>query len=149
MTQVQERTWLRVGELATSVGITSDAVRFYEKSGLLPLPPRSPAGYRLYPPSAVDRVRFIQGCQRLGLRLSAIADLLAVRDTGECPCEPAEALLRRRIGELDQEIARLHALRTDLVTMADRLPDANCPDPIPGTWCPPPEQKGDDHDPRT
>jgi DNA-binding transcriptional MerR regulator len=137
MTELQERSALKIGELAAETGLSTDAVRYYEKSGLLPPAPRSAGGYRLYPEDTVDRVRFIQGCQRLGLRLSQIADLLAIRDTGECPCEPAGTLLRRRIAELDGELARLAALRSDLVAMAGRLPDANCPDPVPGNWCPP------------
>lgn len=122
--------------------MTPDGVRYYERSGLLPAPPRSPAGYRLYPSSVVERMRFIQGCQRLGLKLKEIADPLQVRDTGECPCEPAATLLRRRMTELDQEIARLTGLRADLAAMADRLPAADCPDPFPGTWCPPESEGG-------
>jgi DNA-binding transcriptional MerR regulator len=119
------------------VGITPDTVRFYERSGLLPAPERTPAGYRSYTPDALDRLRFIQGAQRLGLRLREIRDLLAVRDTGTCPCEPAEVLLRRRISEVDDELARLTKLPGELIAMADRLPELDCPDPVPGTWCPP------------
>jgi DNA-binding transcriptional MerR regulator len=128
-------TALTVAALAAAVGISGDAVRYYERSGLLPAPPRSPAGYRLYDDSAVDRLRFIQGCQRLGLRLREISDLLSVRDTGECPCEPADQLLRRRIDEIDAELTRLSTLRSELVDMVSRLPNSDCPDPLPGTWC--------------
>ena len=127
---------LTVAALAAEVGISGDTVRYYERSGLLPAPPRSPAGYRLYDESAVDRLRFIQGCQSLGLRLREISDLLSVRDTGECPCEPAEKLLRRRVDEIDAELTRLSTLRSELVDMVSRLPEADCPDPSPGTWCP-------------
>ena len=67
------------------------------------------------------------------------ACLLAVRDTGTCPCEPAEDLLRRRLAEIDGEIARLTALRAEMAAMADALPTASCPPPSPGTWCPPAE----------
>lgn len=130
---------LRVGELATAVGLSPDTVRFYEREGLLPPPGRTPSGYRSYDPAAVDRLRFIQGCQRLGLRLRDIGDLLAIRDTGVCPCEPAEDLLRRRIAEVDSELDRLQRLRAEMVTMADALPSATCPPPSPGVWCPPDE----------
>ncbi|NKX56371.1 MerR family DNA-binding protein [Arthrobacter mobilis] len=133
MAEVRQRLVLRVGELAKAVGISPDAVRYYEHLGLLQPAERTAGGYRMYPAGAVDRVRFIQGCQRLGLRLGDIADLLAVRDTGRCPCEPAASLLHRRIAELDRELARLAALRADLAAMADRLPGGNCPDPAPGT----------------
>ncbi|MGH3431332.1 MAG: MerR family transcriptional regulator [Thermocrispum sp.] len=127
---------LRVAELARLVGVRPDTIRYYERAGLLAAPPRTASGYRAYPPSAAERVRFIQGCQRLGLRLREIADLLAVRDTGVCPCEPAETLLVRRIEELDAELARLTALRTDLTAMVRGLPDGQCPDISPGLWCP-------------
>jgi DNA-binding transcriptional MerR regulator len=94
---VNTSTGLRVAEVAAEVGITGDAVRYYERTGLLPRPPRTAAGYRMYGPETVERLRFIQGAQRLGLRLAEIGDLLEIRDTGVCPCEPAEKMLRRRI----------------------------------------------------
>src|SRR5215207_3786943 len=103
---------LRVAELAESVGLSADTVRYYERAGLLPPPARTPAGYRAYDDSAVDRLRFIQGARRLGLRLRDVAELLTVRDTGVCTCEPAEQLLRRRLAELDAEMTRLAQLRT-------------------------------------
>jgi DNA-binding transcriptional MerR regulator len=128
---------LLVAELAAAAGVRPDTVRYYERSGLLDPPPRTPGGYRRFPPEAVDRLKFIQGCQRLGLRLKDIGDLLSIRDTGVCPCEPAEELLRRRIGEIDAELARLTTLRGDLVRMTDSLPTSPCLDPEPGSWCPP------------
>jgi len=80
---------------------------------------------------------FIRGAQRLGLRLAEIKVLLAVRDTGVCPCGPAETLLREHIGELNREIARLTALRAELSGMVAGLTASSgpCPDPVPGTWC--------------
>jgi DNA-binding transcriptional MerR regulator len=134
---------LRVGELAEAVGVAPDTIRYYERAGLLPPPARTPAGYRTYGDDAIDRIRFIQGAQRLGLRLRDIADLMTVRDTGVCPCEPAEQLLRRRLAELDAEMARLAALRTEMVTMIDALPSPDCPPPAPGAWCPPTTGGGD------
>ena len=85
----------------------------------------------------MDRLRFIQGAQRLGLKLRDIKDLLAIRDTGVCPCEPAEELLRRRLAELDAEMVRLSALREQMVSMVKALPTKDCPPPLPGSWCPP------------
>lgn len=128
---------LRVAQLAAVVGVSPDTIRYYERAGLLLPPARTPAGYRVYDADAVDRLRFIQGAQRLGLKLRDIADLLAVRDTGVCACEPAEQLLSRRLVELDAEMARLTALRAQMVAMIDALPASDCPPPAPGTWCPP------------
>jgi hypothetical protein len=78
----------------------------------------------------VDRLLFIRGAQRLGLRLAEIRELLAVRDTGACPCEPAEGLLRRHVAEIETEMARLAALRDDLLGML-----AACQGPAAPTRC--------------
>ncbi len=135
--EVQGRPALRVGELAHEVGVAPDTIRYYERIGLLPPPSRTSSGYRKYGVEAIDRMGFIQGAQRLGLTLSDVRDLLAVPDAGTCPCEPAEQLLRRRLDELDVELARLTALRADMLRMAEKLPSAECPPPAPGWWCPP------------
>ncbi|WP_367130765.1 MerR family DNA-binding protein [Saccharothrix sp. HUAS TT1] len=128
---------MRVAELADAVGVRPDTVRYYERAGLLNPPPRNTAGYRVHQEDAVERMRFVRGCQRLGLKLREIADLPAVRDTGVCPCEPAEELLHRHIAELDAEVARLSALRDELTDMVRGLPSGHCPDIEPGTWRPP------------
>jgi DNA-binding transcriptional MerR regulator len=128
---------LTISDLAARTGLRPDTVRYYERVGLMPEPRRTTGDHRRYDGLAVDRLQFIRGAQRLGLRLHDIRDLLAVRDTGECPCEPAEPLLRSRIAEIDAELDRLQRLRADLVAMADQLPSTTCPDPAPGTWCPP------------
>lgn len=126
---------LRVAELAAAVGVSADTIRYYERAGLLPAAPRTASGYRAYDETAIDRLRFVQGVQRLGLSLKDIAELLALRDTGVCPCEPAEQLLRRRLADLDAQMAQMAALRTEMVAMIDGLPSDQCPPPAPGTWC--------------
>jgi DNA-binding transcriptional MerR regulator len=128
---------MTVTALARRSGLTADTVRYYGKVGLLPPPPRSAAGYRHYGEDAVDRLRFIQGAQRLGLRLREIRDLLEVRDTGTCPCGDAAVLLRQHIDEIDTEMARLSELRNSLQKMVTHIPSPDCPDPIPGVWKPP------------
>jgi DNA-binding transcriptional MerR regulator len=128
---------MTVAQLAARVGVRTDTIRYYERVGLLPEPARTAGEHRRYDAGALDRLRFIRGAQRLGLTLSEIRQLLEVRDTGVCACEPAETLLRRHVAEIDSEMARLAALRDQLTTMLDRMPGPECPDPEPGTWCPP------------
>lgn len=132
---------LTVGRLAAAVGVSADTIRYWEREGLFPAPERSPAGYRRYDEDAVDRAQFIRTCQRAGLRLSDIADLLSVRDTGTCPCEPAEQHLERRIGEVTAEIARLEGLRSQLTSMLGAVEQAvvsgECGERLPDNWCPP------------
>ena len=128
---------LTVGQLASRAGVRADTIRYYERQGLLPVPQRTDGEHRRYGRADVDRLLFIRGAQRLGLRLAEISDLLAVRDTGVCPCEPAAGLLRRHVAQIEQEIERLSALRGELAEMLAAMPGPDCPDPFPGTWCPP------------
>ena len=82
------------------------------------------------PADLVDRLQFIRGAQRLGLRLAEIGHLLAVRDTGVC-AQPAELLRRRHLDQIDSEMRRLSQLRADLVGMLAHMPGPACPDPAP------------------
>jgi DNA-binding transcriptional MerR regulator len=129
---------LTVGQLAERAGVRADTIRYYERAGLLPPPTRTDGDHRRYGAADVDRLLFIRGAQRLGLRLAEIRELLTVRDTGVCPCGPAETLLQQHIGEIDRELARLSRLRAELTGMVAGLsaPSKPCPDPVPGTWCP-------------
>ncbi len=138
---IDQRTGeLSVGQLAARAGVRTDTIRYYERAGLLPRPHRTEGEHRRYGPADLDRLLFIRGARRLGLRLAEIRDLVKVRDTGTCPCGPAEALLREHVAEIDREIARLTALRAELTVMLAGLSDADaaCPEPVPGTWCQPP-----------
>lgn len=128
---------LSVGQLAARAGVRADTIRYYERSGLLPEPARTDGDHRRYGPDDLDRLLFIRGAQRLGLRLAEIRELIALRDTGICPCGPAETLLRGHLAEVDREIARLTALRAQLTGMVNGLAGSSaCPDPVPGTWQP-------------
>ncbi|HEV2255902.1 MAG TPA: heavy metal-responsive transcriptional regulator [Streptosporangiaceae bacterium] len=136
MRVAQVTGWLTVGQLAARTGVRADTVRYYEREGLLPVPQRTEGEHRRYGSADVDRLLFIRGAQRLGLRLAEIRELLAVRDTGLCACEPAEGLLRRHVAEIEAELERLRALRAELLDMLAAMPGPDCPDPLPGTWCP-------------
>jgi MerR family transcriptional regulator, mercuric resistance operon regulatory protein len=130
---------LTVSALADRVGVRPDTIRYYERIGLLPAAARTSGDHRRWPQATIDRLRFIQGCQRLGLSLAEIRDLLAVRDTGACPCEPAGPLLARHIADLDAEITRLTELRAELTAMHNRIgPDCPDPRPAPGDPADPP-----------
>jgi DNA-binding transcriptional MerR regulator len=137
---------LSVGQLAARAGVRSDTIRYYERVGLLPEPDRTDGDHRRYGAADLDRLLFIRGAQRLGLRLAEIRELLAVRDTGTCPCGPAEVLLRRHVSEIDKELRRLAALRAELTGMLAAMPGPACPDPVPGTWCAPDLQRAEGGD---
>ena len=101
-------------------------IRFYEQSGLLPAPSRTPAGYRSYDQDAVSRLRFVRSAQALGLSLAEIADVLRIRDHQGPPCSYVAELLDTHIGTLDRRIEELTALRDELRA---RRPLGTAPDP--------------------
>ncbi len=113
---------LTVSKLAEEVGTSADTVRYYERIGLLPETERSASGYRLYGDDAVERLRFIKRAQRFGLRLEAIGELLDISQRGLCPCGHTRRLLEERVAELDEEMAALARLRTDIAGMLEELP---------------------------
>jgi DNA-binding transcriptional MerR regulator len=113
---------LTVSKLAGEAGISADAVRYYERIGLLPEPARTPSGYRLYDDGAVERLLFIKRAQRFGLRLEEVGELLQIGEQGLCPCGHTRTLLERRLAQLDEEMAAMAALRRDITRMIDDLP---------------------------
>jgi DNA-binding transcriptional MerR regulator len=125
---------LRTSDLGARVGLSPATVRYYESLGLLPAPERSEGGYRLYHEGEVDRLRFIKGAQRFGLRLREIRELLEVRDRGACPCGHTQTLVTRRIAEVEQEISRLQALHKELMDMEARHPKEPRPHRGPNGW---------------
>jgi DNA-binding transcriptional MerR regulator len=123
-----------ISEAASHVGVSPDTLRYYERVGLLAPPERTATGYRRYAPSAVQRVRFIKGAQRMGLRLREVRELLDIRDRGACPCGHTRDLLEQRLEQVDEEIRHLQALRSELRTMLTGLED--CADQsVGGWWC--------------
>ncbi len=107
---------LHIGELADRAGVSTDAVRYYERLGLLGSPARTPAGYRVYGDSDLGRLLFIRRAKHLGLSLEEIRGLLGVAQEDECrPLrrEVAE-LLRRKIGECEEKLAELVAFKVSL-----------------------------------
>src|SRR6266487_872790 len=127
-------TPLTVSALADRAGLSADAVRYYQRLGLLPTPKRSAAGYRLYDQEVVERLRFVKGAQRLGLRLREIRELLEVIDRGRCPCGHTQALLAQRLAEVNAELARLAALRAELTRLLEQGPQDACTATTASEW---------------
>ncbi|MBW8780034.1 MAG: MerR family transcriptional regulator [Burkholderiales bacterium] len=116
---------MRIGQLATAAGLSRDALRFYEKRGLL-VARRSSNGYREYPPEAVPWLRYIRTAQSLGFTLAEIeADLAIV--SGEPDSAPAlRDALRRKLAHIDQRVEGLVQLREELARRLDQAM-ADCP----------------------
>jgi len=111
---------LRSGELAKLAGVSTDALRHYERVGVLGRPARTAAGYRQYPREAADRVRLVRGAMAVGFRLEELARILRVRDRGGAPCRQVYGLAAGKLDELDRKIAELTALRARLAEIVRR-----------------------------
>ena len=114
----------RIGEVAVEAGVTVEALRFYEKQGLLPPPLRSPRGARRYGVDVLSRVRFIKQAQVVGLTLRDIAVLVKSRhDTSRSACKRTRAILAQRLAEVEDRVRQMQAFR-DLLQEHVRACDA-------------------------
>ena len=102
---------LKIGELARRAGVTAKAIRFYERKRVLPPPKRAANGYRLYGDDAVDMLRFVRQAAGFGLTLTAIRDIIAIRQGGRPPCTHVHRLLRDKAIELDRKLKDLIEVR--------------------------------------
>lgn len=114
---------MRIGELATRVGVNPKTIRFYEEKGLLPDPARLASGYRDYGSKDEARLQFIRTAQRLRLSLAEIGEILAFKERGERPCGYVRSVLARQAEELDQRIDDLVHLRDQLLALQAEVAD--------------------------
>lgn len=122
---------MRTSELAGRAGVNGETLRYYERRGLLAQPPRTSGGYRDYPDTAVELLRFIKRAQELGFTLDEVEELLHLDGGGPDGCDAARALAQARQADLEARIADLQRMRdslADLVATCD-LPraDRSCP----------------------
>lgn len=110
----QQTTSLRSGELAKRTGVSTDTLRHYERLGLLKHPPRTGAGYRLYPLEAAERVQLIRRALSIGFTLGELSPILRVRDHGGIPCKQVRTLAASKLQDLDQRIKELIQMRKQL-----------------------------------
>jgi len=102
---------MTVKGLATRAGVTSDAVRYYVRLGLLH-PARDPEnGYRLFTGRDIDRLRFINRAKSLGFTLAEIIEVFTDAETGKSPCPRVRAILQHHIEENSRRMDELSALR--------------------------------------
>jgi MerR family mercuric resistance operon transcriptional regulator len=106
------------GELAACTGCNIETVRYYERVGLLPPPPRSAGGHRLYGEGLVRRLNFVRRSRDLGFSIEEIRELLRLVDGGTYTCGEIEQLARDHVREIRRKIADLRKLEGVFETMA-------------------------------
>lgn len=122
---------LTIGKLAQLGGVNLETVRYYEREGLLPKPPRTTAGYRVFPRDAARRLRFIKRAQELGFSLTEIRELLALRSHAGTRHAIVRSRAQAKIVDIDQKMRALERMKKALRTLSERCeacaPSAACP----------------------
>jgi DNA-binding transcriptional MerR regulator len=124
---------MQIGIVARKVGLSVDAIRFYERNALLPRPSRTQGGFRRYGERDVETLTFIRRVQGLGFKLSEIRGLLSLRGNRMQPCAPVRRRLQTKLADVRQKIENLQKLERELrlaLRSCDkelRKRDAHCP----------------------
>ena len=105
---------LTIGHLAKQAGINLETVRYYERRGLLPKPPRSLSGYRLYPVDATRRLRFIQRAKELGFSLRETKELLSLRVSPRTSRAEIQQKAEAKITDIRAKIQSLQSIEKSL-----------------------------------
>ncbi len=106
-----------IGTLSKSTGVNIETIRYYERVGILPKPPRAASGRRMYDEDTVRRLAFIRHARDLGFGLTDVRALLALQDNPEVPCAEASHIAGDQLAAVEARIGRLEALRAELMRM--------------------------------
>ena len=122
---------LTIGQVAKAADVNIETIRYYERRGLFPEPPRSPGGYRQYDEDVVRKLRFVKRAQNLGFSLKEIDELLALRVRHGAACDEVENRVREKIIRVEQMMSELGRVREVLGSLAEacrgRQPTDECP----------------------
>jgi MerR family copper efflux transcriptional regulator len=105
---------MHIGGVAKKIGLTPDAIRFYERTALLPRPSRTAGGFRQYADTDVDTLRFIRQAQGLGFTLKEVRELLALRGNRLQPCSPVSLRLQKKLLQVRRKLRDLQTLQNEL-----------------------------------
>ena len=118
---------LKIGQLARRAAVSVDAIRFYERRGILPRAERRPSGYRVYRRADVERVRMTKALQKLGFTLDEVISALAAFEAGTATCASERGRLQTVIQRIDAKVAELSRLRAAVVQAFESCRAGRCP----------------------
>jgi DNA-binding transcriptional MerR regulator len=111
---------VQIGAVAKRTGISVDAIRFYEKTGLLDGPRRTEGGFRIYSAEAIETLEFVRQAQGLGFTLQEIRELVALRSSRLQDCAPVRDRLQQKLLQVRTKIAELAKLERHLAAALNR-----------------------------
>lgn len=106
------------GELAMKTGCNIETIRYYEKAGLLPPPPRTEGGYRLYDHELLKRLSFVRRSRDLGFTIEEVRGLLRMADGNVYTCAQVQMMALDHVKEIRRKVADLRTIEKSLATMA-------------------------------
>ncbi|WP_052571784.1 MerR family transcriptional regulator [Geothrix fermentans] len=118
---------LKIGQLAARSGLTARNLRFYADAGVFGELPRSPKGYRLFPPQAVQWVRILKASQAAGFSLDEIQELLRALRQDSAPCAHVRDALGGKLRVLEGKLAEIQLL-VEILRITLRTPDGQSSD---------------------
>lgn len=121
---------LTIGKLAKETGTNIETIRYYERRGLIPEPPRRESGYRVFSQKYVERILFIKRAQILGFTLNEISQLLAMAD-GMADCKDIKKFAEDKVKDIESRIRDFKKIKKVLHDLVKRCPDkgkvSDCP----------------------
>jgi MerR family mercuric resistance operon transcriptional regulator len=119
---------LSIGALSKQSGVNIEAIRYYEKIGVMPAPDRSASGYRLYTLEHLKRLSFVRRSRELGFSLDEIRGLLRLVDGDAYSCARVRELTLDHVAEIRRKIADLKRLKRVMEEMAARCSGGRAPE---------------------
>jgi DNA-binding transcriptional MerR regulator len=117
---------VKIGELARRSGVSIDAVRYYERRGVLPRAKRTASGYRVFGPEYVERLDLVRQLQELGFTLDEVVDALLAHDRGDATCESERWRLELVGDRIDRKIKALQQTRRAIRATLAACHDGQC-----------------------
>lgn len=117
-----------IGELSKQSGCNVETIRYYEQQGLMPDPPRTDGGHRLYGRQMRGRLFFIRRSRELGFTMNEIRELLSLVDREQVSCEKVRSIAEQHLDDIKAKIADLKKMQRTLSDLASRCSGDDVPD---------------------
>ncbi len=122
---------LTIGQVAKKAGVNVETIRYYERLGHIPKPPRPKSGYRQYSEETVNRIQFIKRAQKLGFTLKEISELLSLKVDSGNTCADVKRRAETKITDIEEKIHNLQGIKKALVRLVamcrGKGPTGECP----------------------
>ena len=121
---------MQMGELSRRANVNIETIRFYERKGILPAPPRTEGGRRIYNEDFLKRLCFVRRCRELGFALDSVLEMLQMVDGDAVTCRQVRTIAQNHLSDVRSKIVDLERMEKTLsltVSRCDGDEDPDCP----------------------